>query len=114
MKITLCGSTKFISDFNSFNTKLTLRGHTVYSVATTVHGSDGLEVSDQEKDILDLVHFKKIMDSDAILVLNIDGYIGYSTNREIMWANMLGKKVYYYISDTIGEHCTDIPDAIYV
>ena len=99
MKITLCGSTKFMEEFNKANLYLTLSGHIVYSVATTVHGE--LEVTDEEKDLLDLVHFSKILNSDIIVVLNVDGYIGYSTNREIMWARMQDKPIYYLEANMI-------------
>ena len=34
--------------------------------------------------------------SDAILVINVNNYIGNSTNLEIEYAKKLGKKVIYY------------------
>jgi hypothetical protein len=92
MKITLCGSTKFMYEFHRWNQMLTLKGHVVYSVATNVHGD--WTPTDEEKTILDLVHLKKIAESDAILVVSKDGYIGESTTREIMWAGIVGKEIY--------------------
>lgn len=41
-------------------------------------------------------HFKKIELSDAILVINVDEYIGYSTNLEIEYAKKLNKEILYY------------------
>ena len=41
-------------------------------------------------------HFKRIELSDAILVIDIDGYIGYSTNLEIEYAKNLEKEIIYY------------------
>ena len=41
-------------------------------------------------------HFKRIELSDAILVVNINNYIGDSTNLEIDYAKKLGKKIIYY------------------
>ena len=41
-------------------------------------------------------HFKKIELSDAILVVNINNYIGESTNLEIDYAKKLGKEIIYY------------------
>ena len=41
-------------------------------------------------------HFKRIEFSDAILVVNVDNYIGDSTNLEIEYAKKLGKEIIYY------------------
>jgi hypothetical protein len=49
----------------------------------------------KQKELLDLLHFAKIEDSEAIFVLNKDNYIGYSTGREIIWARMRGKLVFW-------------------
>ena len=41
-------------------------------------------------------HFKRIKLSDAILVVNINNYIGDSTKLEIDYAKKLGKEIIYY------------------
>ena len=41
-------------------------------------------------------HFKRIELSDAILVVNINNYIGESTNLEIDYAKKYAKKIIYY------------------
>ena len=41
-------------------------------------------------------HFKRIELSDAILVINVNNYIGNSTNLEIEYAKKLGKEIAYY------------------
>ena len=41
-------------------------------------------------------HFKRIELSDAILLVNINNYIGKSTNLEIDYAKKLGKEIIYY------------------
>jgi hypothetical protein len=93
MKITLCGSTRFRDQFELWNKRLTLAGFVVYSVAGFGHSGDSFTPA--EKELLDLVHLRKIAESDAIAVIDIDGYIGDSTRREIAWAKMNGKHVYY-------------------
>lgn len=93
MKITLCGSTKFKEEFVQLNRDLSKKGHVVYSVSCFGHSGDTL--TEEEKITLDLVHLRKILESDAIYVINKDGYIGFSTKREIEWATMLGKSIYY-------------------
>jgi hypothetical protein len=91
-KITLCGSTRFAHEFDRWNARLTLQGHLVYSIAVPVHQT-GIEVSPQEKRVLDEVHLAKIAESDEILVLDVDGYVGESTRREIAFARQHGKRV---------------------
>ena len=41
-------------------------------------------------------HFKRIELADAILVVNVNNYIGNSTNLEIEYAKKLGKEILYY------------------
>ena len=41
-------------------------------------------------------HFKKIELSNAILVVNVNNYIGKSTNLEIEYAKKLKKEILYY------------------
>lgn len=103
MRITLCGSTRFRLEYEALNRQLSLSGHTVYSVAAFGHSGD--ELTENEKEMLDLVHLKKIMESDCIMVVGSQGqgipYIGDSTRREIRWARMLGKGVYFQAT---GDH----------
>ena len=51
-----------------------------------------------EKIKLKKSHFKKIELSDAILVVNINNYIGESTKLEIEYAKSLKKEIMYYIN----------------
>ncbi len=95
MIITLCGSTKFRKEYLQWNKDLTLAGHVVLSVGSLPHSSEKREwYSEDEKTLVDLVHFNKIAISDAIVILNVDGYIGKSTRREILYAQLLGKNIY--------------------
>lgn len=45
--------------------------------------------------MLDVTHRKKIDLSDAIYVINVNGYIGQSTSNEIEYAKNKGKEVIY-------------------
>jgi hypothetical protein len=98
-KITLCGSTRFRNAFDFWNTHLTLAGNVVYSVAVDAHGNarDSLP-SESEKALLDSVHLKKILNSDCIFVLDVNGYIGASTRREIEFAQANNRQIYYLSS----------------
>ena len=42
------------------------------------------------------MHIEKIKMSDAILVVDVNGYIGSSTKNEIEFAKSLGKEIIYY------------------
>lgn len=101
MRITLCGSTRFEPLFHEWNHKLACAGHTVYSLSLFGReakdvGKEGNKlVTEEEKITLDLVHLDKILNSDAVLVINPGNYVGFSTAREIKWAKMQRRKVYW-------------------
>lgn len=109
MRITLCGSTRFKTQFEEWNHKLALAGHTVYSLSlfareATDTGKEGNPtITEEEKITLDLVHLDKILNSEAIVVINPAGYVGFSTKREIQWAQMRRKYVYWLEPPTTFE-----------
>jgi len=54
------------------------------------------------KEMLDDMHLRKIDMADEIFVINVGGYIGESTRREIAYAQQKGKKVNFgYTSNRI-------------
>lgn len=91
--ITLCGSTKFKEDFERVNRELTLAGNIVISVGCFGHSGDVF--SDEQKEMFDEIHKRKIDLSDAIYVINKNGYIGTSTANEIEYAKAHGKEVIF-------------------
>lgn len=100
--ITLCGSTKFKKAFEEAQWRFALEGHIVHSLSGfgREEGDAGKDpnlpvLSAAQKRRLDLLHLIKIQESDAIFVIDVGGYIGESTTREIEWARLLGKQVYY-------------------
>lgn len=106
MKITLCGSTRFKDEFVRYNTELSLRGHVVYSIAWAKEdessAGSGIKMDEKTKQNLDLVHLAKILNSDMIVIVS-DGsnYVGDSTRREIVWAQMNGKAVAWGLKQLI-------------
>lgn len=94
--ITLCGSLKFNTTFNSVQMLLERSGHVCFSVGFSE--KDYIPPTREEKSILDNVHFKKILLSDCILVLDINEYVGESTRNEIQFAQMNNKPVFYLSS----------------
>lgn len=69
-----------------------LYGHADFPTGAKEATSDGDE-STSVKQMLDRLHFAKIDLSYEILVVNIGGYVGSSTRREIEYAKSTGKKV---------------------
>jgi hypothetical protein len=92
--ITLCGSTKFKDQYIEAQRGITLAGHIVISVGLFGH-ADAELLTAEVKEMLDELHFRKIDLSDEIFVINVGGYIGKSTNREIAYAVATGKKVVF-------------------
>lgn len=96
--VTLCGSTRFFDAFMKANYDETMKGHIVLSIGfypgiTDGRHMEGLGCNEKQKIELDLLYFDKISMSDEILVLNVGGYIGESTRREIGWALLQGKHI---------------------
>lgn len=106
MKVTICGSMRYIPEMLEWYEILSLEGYLVYlpvllgSHGRTVPGRDirslvdetvigiphYLSVSEELKEKLQQLHFRKIEDSDFIFVVNPGGYTGEGTKAEIKFA----------------------------
>ena len=99
--ITLCGSVKFWDEYRKWNAILTMQGNVVLSCGLSLKSGyedvlkDYSGSLDDLKERLDAIHLRKIDLSDGIFVLNVGGYIGDSTQREIEYAKSKGKFVKY-------------------
>jgi hypothetical protein len=93
--ITLCGSTRFKDDFILVQKELTLQGYIVISVGLFGHSGDQEVWNEGTKEMLDIMHKRKIDLAQAIYVINKGGYIGSSTRSEIEYAKAAGKDIYY-------------------
>ncbi len=104
--VCLCGSTRFFSAFQEANLLETLAGRIVLTVGCDMKSEADLFAdltSEQQDDIkhrLDALHLRKIDLADEILVLNVDGYIGESTQREIEYAIGQGKRIRWWEEST--------------
>ena len=68
-----------------------------YCILTPVYSvSEKIEITKEQLIKMKEAHFKRIELSDAILLVNINNYIGKSTNLEIDYAKKLGKEIIYY------------------
>ena len=93
--ITLCGSTRFKDEFLEAQKRLTLEGNVVITVGLFGHSGDDVVWAEGVKDMLDRQHLAKIDLADEIFVINVGGYIGDSTRREVAYAEFKGKTISY-------------------
>ena len=92
--ITLCGSLKFQKEMMIIAEKMALDGNCILTPVFPI--LEEVEKTEEQITKLKEAHFKRIEISDAILVVNINNYIGKSTNLEIEYAKTLGKEILYY------------------
>ena len=92
--ITLCGSLKFKKDMMKIAEKMALEENCIITPVYPV--LENYKRTNEQLEKLKKAHLKKIEISDAILVVNVNNYIGNSTNLEIEYAKKLGKEIIYY------------------
>jgi cytochrome b len=107
--VCLCGSSRFRRAFEVAAMYEALQGrivvgpglfgHDDYPVGARALTNDGDEAN-ATKQALDALHLRKIDLADEVLVLNVGGYIGDSTAREIQYARMRDKRIRYL--ETVG------------
>jgi hypothetical protein len=99
MVIALVGSTKFRPDFDRVTSELTMDGHIVINPGVWWSEAEGTFASPVQaaavKECLDELHLRKIDLADMVMVINLNGYVGESTAREIEYAKAHGKRVAY-------------------
>lgn len=93
--VTLCGSTKFKEQYIETQKRLTLDSNIVISVGLFGHSGDDEVWTEGTKAMLDDMHLRKIDMADEIMVINVGGYIGESTRKEIAYAESKGVTVRY-------------------
>lgn len=89
--VTICGSMKFKEKMMHIAEKLELENG--YAVIQCVYGNNCSHYDCLDEETLRKLHFKKIEISDAIYVVNVNGYIGEATKKEIEYANSLQKEI---------------------
>ncbi len=125
MKIALCGSLNFGEKiFNEIKEELVSMGYKVLLPASIEKfGPKVNEIKDNKKLYLRMapdfirIHFDKVRDSDAILVVNLErhgikNYIGGNTFAEIMVAFYLNKKIFLLNPIPTDEKLSFIRDEI--
>lgn len=98
--ITVCGSYKYINKMKELALDLELKENVVLTPIDLTKPK--AYYTEENFIMLGRMHKEKIRISDAILVVNVDNYIGESTRSEIEFAASLNKEIIYY-TDMISE-----------
>lgn len=97
--ITICGSLRFKDEIMKIAEWIELNGNVVLTPIIPIKET----YTESELAMLGKMHEEKIKLSDVILVMNVNNYIGNSTQSEIRLAKALNKEILYY---------TDLPDSM--
>lgn len=92
--VTLCGSTRFKTEFTYQAEKLSKEGKIVLT-PSIFDVSYPKTMSVREHAVLDVLHRQKMEMADEVLIINKDGYIGEDTQKEIDWCRSHNIKVKY-------------------
>lgn len=76
--------------------KMELQGNCMLVPIYNPSKSSKDDFTEEEALTLEKIHKERIKLADAILVVNVDGYIGNSTKNEIEFAKSLDKDIIYY------------------
>lgn len=93
--ITVCGSLRFMKEIMEITEKMALQGNCMLSIVYPMK-PDKEDYADEEIAVLNKMHRERIKLADAILVVNVDNYIGSTTKSEIEFAKELNKEIIYY------------------
>jgi len=99
--ITLCGSLKFQKEMMIIAEKKALEGDCILTPVYPI--LENIEKTEEQLVKLKEAHFKRIELSHAILVVNVNNYIGQSTKLEVEYAKKIGKEIIYY-TDLIKDN----------
>lgn len=97
--ITVCGSLKFTKEIMEITEQMDLQGNCMLSIVYPT--KDKEDYSEEEIAMLNKMHKERIRISDAILVIDVNHYIGESTRSEIEFAKSMNKEILYY-TDLVG------------
>lgn len=89
--VTICGSMRFKKEMMQIAEELELKKG--YAVIQCIYGVNYNNYGKLDIENFRMLHFKKIDISDAVYVVNINGYIGEATKQEIEYAKSLQKEI---------------------
>ncbi len=107
--VCLCGSTIFKEAFENANKNFTSSGAIVLSVGWFAH-CDSEPLSEEQKKELDELHLDKIRMADDVIFLNVGGYLGESSLRELKFCVENNKIVWMLNPDKVPLEARRILD----
>jgi len=102
--VCLCGSTRFVEAWKKATRTESLNGKIVLSVGVMIHADDEPIKEGPAKALLDELHLRKIDLAHEVLILDVDGYIGESTRREVTYAIKQKKRIRYLSKEEEASH----------
>lgn len=90
--IAICGSMRFFDKMFDEQVRLSKEGNIVLLPVIEMENREPM-LTPEEKKLYAQLHFDKILMSDEIFVMNVGGYVGRHTAREIEFANSANKKI---------------------
>lgn len=120
--VTLCGSYRFMEYFDMLRIELVLKGNLVLAPEFEFTTHKCFEkLTEEQINILHNIHYAKMRKSDRIVIVAPYGYIGEDTEREIRYANLIGKQVDYMLFEdydlepsNLSRHESIDDDMIYI
>lgn len=112
--VCLCGSTRFYEAFRQAEYDEEQKGNIVLSIGFKPdigpgeHGQN-VGITPERKTEVDELHNRKIDLSNEILILNVGGYLGDSTRRELDYARRHGKDVRWLEPPRAGGGSREAP-----
>lgn len=92
--VCIIGSSKFKAQQLGVAQRETLRGKIVL-LPGFWHHVDMVPITDEQKRMIDELTLRKIDMADEVLVVNLNGYVGVSTQKGIDYAKLVDKPVKY-------------------
>lgn len=99
--ICLCGSLRFKKQYGQVELYLVLQGNTVLTPCCMYVDAQRKDSFMEHKPRFDEQHLHKIDISDEVFVIDVDGYIGESTQKEIDHAKATGKPIRYMTKENL-------------
>ncbi len=94
---TICGSMRYEKEMRKI--AYLLEAEKGYNILQCTYSDIDMKTDFEAVRKLEEAHLKKIFLSDGIYVVNIDGYIGESVQKEIEFAKKHGKDVLYHCNE---------------
>jgi len=94
--VTLCGSTRFKEEFFKVTSRLQFEERKIVLLPLEFSHYEDKKLDNKDMELLDDIHKSKIDMSDSVFIIDVKGYVGESTKKEIEYAKGKGKEVRYY------------------